>query len=369
MKKILVIEDDENVRLNIVKIVELEGFEALAAEHGQKGLQLAKEHVPDLILCDVLMPEMKGYEVLVEIRNDPLTTTIPFIFLTAKATKRDFRTGMGLGADDYLTKPFKIDDLLTAIRTQLKKHETVSKQMEDLRVNLSLMLPHEFRTPLSSIIGFSDFLRDPEMLPEPEEIAVMGQAIYESGLRLQRLVENYLLYANLKLMEIDSEKRKLWQDVMPVDTKDFITDFSIQFARKFQRQKDLVLDLVDTQIRVSGQALRKILEELLDNAFKFSRPDTLVQVMTMVNGSVFTLSVKDHGYGMTKEQMACIDAFIQFDRKKYEQQGLGLGLAIIRHLAELNNGEMSIESVLDQGTTIHVVFRQNPAESKTDQHI
>lgn len=362
MQKILIIEDDDDIRINIAEILELEGFEVLTATNGRDGVELAKEHRPDLILCDILMPEMNGYEVLSKIRSDPLSATTPFIFLTSKTTGKDIRTGMELGADDYLTKPFMIHTLLTAIRTQLKKHDTISKQMDELRANLMLMLPHELLTPLNVIIGFSSFLKDPERLPETTDIVTMGQSIYESGLRLQRLVENYLLYADLKLMEHDPHKRNIWQETTPTETKSFLEDFSLNPARRAGRQKDLVFDLVEATIEVSPKALVKILEELLGNAFKFSKPGTPVQVTTTLDNEEFTLSITDQGRGMTSEQIAHIDAFMQFDRQKHEQQGQGLGLVLVHRLVELNRGKVKFESVLEQGTTIRVMFPYTVSE-------
>lgn len=121
MAKILVIEDEQQIRLRILEILTYEGFETISAADGRIGLQLAKKHLPDLILCDIVLPELNGYEILVKLRRDPLSATIPFIFLTAKASISDLQKGMKLGADDYLTKPFTIDGLLASINTQLKK--------------------------------------------------------------------------------------------------------------------------------------------------------------------------------------------------------------------------------------------------------
>ena len=121
MKKILVIDDEQNIRQSIVKILEYEGYHPLEAENGRLGIQFAKEHLPDLIICDIFMPETNGYEVLVELRNDPLTATVPFIFLTAKTSQKDVRYGMKLGADDYLTKPFDTEDLIEAIESRLER--------------------------------------------------------------------------------------------------------------------------------------------------------------------------------------------------------------------------------------------------------
>ncbi|MEO1052223.1 MAG: response regulator [Bacteroidota bacterium] len=123
MKKILLIEDNEDVRENTAEILELAGYDVLTAEHGKTGVELATQQIPDLIICDIMMPELDGYGVLHILSKKSDTSRIPFIFLTAKAEKSDFRKGMNLGADDYLTKPFEDTELLDAIEIRLKKSE------------------------------------------------------------------------------------------------------------------------------------------------------------------------------------------------------------------------------------------------------
>src|SRR3954471_18810210 len=119
MKKILVIEDEPEMRRNLTTILRLENFQPLAAQNGKVGLEIAHRERPDVILCDVMMPELDGYGVIAGLRADAATVTIPFIFLTAKGEKPDIRAGMNLGADDYLTKPVAKADLLSAIRSRL----------------------------------------------------------------------------------------------------------------------------------------------------------------------------------------------------------------------------------------------------------
>jgi DNA-binding NarL/FixJ family response regulator len=121
MKKILIIEDEPEMRRNICTILRLEKFHPIAAENGRVGLELASKEKPDLILCDVMMPELDGHGVLAGLRSNEATLTIPFIFLTAKGEKPDIRAGMNLGADDYLTKPVAKADLLAAIRSRLAR--------------------------------------------------------------------------------------------------------------------------------------------------------------------------------------------------------------------------------------------------------
>jgi two-component system, OmpR family, alkaline phosphatase synthesis response regulator PhoP len=131
-KKILVIEDEKLSRKNLLKILQAEGFESVGAENGAMGIQLAIEQEPDMIICDIMMPDMDGYEVLKTLRQDSNTILIPFIFLTAKTERADIRQGMNLGADDYLTKPFEIDELLKAVATRFKRQELLEKHVHAL---------------------------------------------------------------------------------------------------------------------------------------------------------------------------------------------------------------------------------------------
>ena len=121
MNKVLVIEDNEPGRINLLELLEAEGFEVVDAADGRVGLQLARTDPPDLVLCDIVMPELDGYGVLSELRQEPLTATIPFVFLTASAEQRDLRRGLDLGADGYLTKPFTRAELLEIIAAHLKR--------------------------------------------------------------------------------------------------------------------------------------------------------------------------------------------------------------------------------------------------------
>jgi len=123
MPKILVIEDQPQMRKNLVTILEMENFQVVSAENGKAGLELARVELPDCIICDVMMPELDGHGVLQALRAEPKTSTIPFIFLTAKGDKTDLRTGMNLGADDYLTKPVGREELLTALQARLARQD------------------------------------------------------------------------------------------------------------------------------------------------------------------------------------------------------------------------------------------------------
>lgn len=127
-KKILVIEDEKNIRENLIELLELAGYELFSAENGIEGVKAARANKPDLILCDVMMPEMDGYSVLQTLSKDQNLAHTPFIFLTAKSDKEDLRKGMRFGADDYITKPYESNDLLSSIEIRLKKNESLKEK-------------------------------------------------------------------------------------------------------------------------------------------------------------------------------------------------------------------------------------------------
>jgi DNA-binding NarL/FixJ family response regulator len=141
MKKILVIEDEPEMRRNLTTVLRFEKFQSLAAENGRAGVELAKKEKPDLILCDVMMPELDGYGVIAALRGDAATVAIPFIFLTAKGEKPDIRAGMNLGADDYLTKPVAKADLVAAIRSRLDR--AAQQATPDFKPNFNSPKPLE----------------------------------------------------------------------------------------------------------------------------------------------------------------------------------------------------------------------------------
>ncbi|HKQ39284.1 MAG TPA: response regulator transcription factor [Verrucomicrobiae bacterium] len=148
MKKILVIEDEPETLQNLVLMLEMEGFQPVSAPNGRAGIAAAKRELPDVILCDVSMPEIDGYGVLEALRGDGDTVTIPFIFLTAKADKKDLRTGMNLGADDYLTKPASAADVLGAINSRLSRHR---EKEQATMAKVELTPNFESAAPLESL--------------------------------------------------------------------------------------------------------------------------------------------------------------------------------------------------------------------------
>ncbi len=360
MKKILVIEDEAPLRESVIDLLAAENYEAIGAESGSVGIHLAQTEAPDLILCDVQMPGFDGYDVLTSLRENPKTASIPFIFLTARGSRRDLREGMDLGADDYLTKPCTADELLQAVATRLERQAVLARQthkkMEDLRSSIALSLPHELWTPLNGILGLSSILMEDYIVVDRCEVLDIAKGINESAERLYKLMQNFLLYAELQLAATQPEKVRSFQQGVTGDSKIIIMNTALKTAKQFDRGTDLQFELQDAAVQMSESVLQKVVEELTDNACKFSQIGTPIRLSSMTDSYYLTLQVTDCGRGMTTEQIANVGAYMQFERKVYEQQGAGLGLPIVRRLAEIHQGSLTIESHPGHKTTMCVVI-------------
>jgi len=363
MKKILVIDDDSAMLTLTVKALQARGFQTVTADDGVAGLEMAKKHLPDLIICDIQMPRLNGYETLAALRQDPVTGTIPFVFLSGLADRKQFREGMGLGADDYLTKPFSIQELMGAVNTRLEKQAAVQrrseKKLEELRGNIGLALPHELLTPLNGILGFASMMMDEGTVFEPHEIQDFARNIHFSALRLHRLIENFIIYSEMELSSNNVGKMEEWRHER-THVREIVTNVAKEKAEAAGRPGDLGLEAQEASVAMAGSYFKKAVEELLDNAFKFSKPGTPVSVTSGLSSDRFALSVSDKGRGMTSQQIADIGAHMQFERRFYEQQGVGLGLIIIKRLADLHGGDLVIESTPGQQTTVRLLLPLAP---------
>ena len=356
MKSILVIEDTSEVREEICDILQMEGYNTYWAVNGAEGLQLAKEKLPDLVVTDILMPVMDGYQFFRELKKYNATQNIPVIFLSAKASKQDIRNGMNLGADDYLIKPLSPEDLLISIKNKLSKVEKYQKKLDTLRANISYFLPHELKTPLNGILGFADYLKDKTPDMSRNEIAEIAEYIYQSGVRLQRVVENYALYTDLNLSLNNPEKLKDFKNIPFLETKKIILKIVNDKVNKAYRENDLDINVEDEEIFIDEYYFSKILEELIDNAIKFSVSGNKIKLSAKTENEQYRISLYNEGSGITIEQIANIVAFMQFDRQKNEQQGVGLGLAIVQLIAKLYNAQLEIESKPEVYFLVSVVF-------------
>lgn len=358
MKRILIIDDEEPMRMTIAMTLQAAGYETLQAESGTPGLALARDQLPDLTICDVNMPEMDGTAVLRAFRADPDLASRPFIMMTGNPAQTPQRLGMNLGADDYLVKPFKAADLIACIEMRLKRADlhwrVEGKTLQDLRTTLHSVLPHEFFTPLAGIIGLSEVLREEAGDLTRDQIINYATDIERSGQRLHRTLRNYL-----KILDLDqaqaadpAAKPRRGDPLKPADTVAVIEGAARAVAAKHARTGDLHLQLQPCASPSDRDTLSVFTEELLENACSFSRQGTPINVELAAEANGVVLRVTDKGRGMTQEQINRIGAFMQFDRKRYEQQGLGLGLSVVGRLLQRASGSLNVQSAVGEGTTV-----------------
>ena len=367
MKRILIVDDEEVYREAVGAVLRQAGYLVSEAEDGEKAIDVALNVNPDLIISDVMMDGLDGYGFLDRLRMDPSTSMIPFVFMTGLSDKESMRKGMSRGADDFLVKPFSADDLTAAIEMRLEKHSQMvvdaEKKLSQLRTSITLALPHEIRSPLTSILGFADVLSQDGAILADDEVIQSGQLIQKAGLRLQRLMENFMIYSQIEVFASDPDRMAAFKKSMTPNPGDLIKSLSLERAESHRRAADLLLDLAPCPAAISDYYLKKICEELVDNAFKFSEAGTRVEVRTSMERRRFVLTIADSGRGMTLEQVASLGAYVQFERTYYEQQGTGLGLVIAKRLTEMHGGTMEFESNAQKGLIVHVRL-PNPAEQE-----
>lgn len=353
MTRIVVIEDETIIRENIAELLEISGFESIQAENGYVGVQKIIEHQPDLVVCDIMMPGLNGYQVLETIRKSGATASIPFIFLTAMASPDDIRKGMSLGADDYLTKPFSKEDLITAVESRINKQKIhkdhIQQQLLQFKTEIGNVYSHELNTPLNGILGVSELLIQYFDDFSKDEIREMIQTVNNSGKRLHRTVNNMLFYVQMLkeegfLLNTPGEETESAHFQFAAD----------QLAESYKRPEDLITDFSAPVLAFSKKLLDKIVLELLDNAFKFSEKGQKVRLLVRKLQDEAVLEIQDEGCGMKHAELENIQAFQQYDRNLNEQQGMGLGLFFVIKILEKNNIAYKIDSKRGKGTSMRL---------------
>jgi signal transduction histidine kinase len=355
MARIVYIDDEEALREVTAEILATAGHETVLAASGREGIEAVRRERPDIVLCDVNMPGMGGYEVLQAIRADPRLSSTPFLFLTSLGAPDNVRAGMVSGADDYLMKPIASEALLAAVEARLARRKA-SRLEEDARVDeirdgVAKLLPHELRTPLTTILGGSQFLAQCHREMSHEDIGQVADSMYRAAQRLHRMAESYILYSELELDRLASRVSPP-PGLRGSSGSGEVRVGAEEVAAEWHRGDDLRLALDDAKVPLAGSYLRKVAVELVDNAMKFSETGTTATVRLRSDDSGVVLEVADAGRGMTADQVQQIGAFRQFDRALFEQQGSGLGLALVRRIVVASGGELVVDSRPGAGTRV-----------------
>ena len=359
MIKLLVVEDDREIRSMLKEILDNAGYTTLQAQDGRQAIDILEQEIPDLVISDIMMPNVDGYQVLEFFQKLPAAATVPFIFLTAKTDGSDLRKGMNYGADDYITKPFRVKELLQSVETHLRKKEKIEKKFEDIFFDISAYVPHELRTPLIPIIGYSQLIKEQIDTLTKEEIIDMVTRVESSSRRLHKTVEKFIRYTGSRL-------GLALKDSNIIPAKEYITSSNNilervcrKMAEDARREKDLKLELEDASIKISKEDFEFIIGELLENAIKFSNIFSKIMVKSYVIDDKFFLQITDYGRGISREQLTDIMPFGQHERNKYQQAGNGLGLISTKNLVQLYGGELKLASEVNKYTTCTVSLPLN----------
>lgn len=362
MQKILVIEDDPNILDNIVDVLEVSGFDTTGVQHGQQGIEYAKEIKPDLIICDVMLPDMNGYDLLQKVRNIPELKTTTFIFLTAMSERSDMRKGMMLGADDYITKPFTMDELIDAINIRLiKQEEIVSKitaSLEETKRSFARSIAHELRTPLASLRMVEEIIAQRLQMSSDEDADEFMNIVQSSNNRMGHLIDQMVLVTEIDLGLLDKQSIEEYKVGIPILK---IVEKSIRKARKFVSKNhnievNLNVENSDLIIFCDQPSFIHALAEIIANSIHFCNGNS-IEVFQWVEDMKVYFNVIDRGHGMTSSQVYhALVPFQQVNRHEQEQQGVGMGLPLAKKIVELHLGDFTISSELDSGTQVLIMI-------------
>ena len=368
ISSILVVDDEPNNFDVIEALLSEHNYELHYAANGKSAIASLKAFQPDLILLDVMMPEMDGIEVCKWIKASTQWQTVPIIMVTALSSKSDMANCLNAGADDFISKPInsielrarvhsmlrikqQYDNIQTLSHIQANTINILESTLNELRGTLASRMSHELNTPLNGIIGTIAMLKEDIESMDIAEIHEMLGWADESAKRLESLTKKFLVYLELEVSPSRQESFKLAH----TNFSSAMIEASLKsYVQELKRSDDLSFDLEDAEIALSDRYLLTILHELVENAVKFSIAGTMIKISSHVLGNMFNLSVKDLGRGLTEEQINRIDAFVQFERKSYEQQGIGLGLRVVKKIVELAGGVFAINSIYQQETTVNI---------------
>jgi DNA-binding response OmpR family regulator/anti-sigma regulatory factor (Ser/Thr protein kinase) len=354
LETILIIDDEAQLADVLAQNLENNGYIVLRAANAKTGWELAHERLPDLILCDIEMPDKDGRLLLQEMRADPELGHRQIVLMTGKESYANSRAAMDLGADDFLLKPFAISELLRCVAARLKR-AALSRQIDDrvlaeLRLSLQPTLPHKLFTPLAGILGLTQLLEEGLDTLRPVEIRQDLRGIHDAGRQLHRNLRNYLL-----LMELEFEGQARPNAWLDAETVIEGLNAGINAAgAQHHRASDIIRELSGGSLRANLTDLSTVAGELVDNALRYSRQGTPINVRAWSDGTKVHFTVTDTGRGMTELQLEQIAAVQRLEGNLRVQQDLGFGLVLVHRLILNLGGRLQIKSEAGKGCTCHI---------------
>jgi two-component system sensor histidine kinase/response regulator len=349
--RILIVDDNpQNIQVlgNILKEC---NYKISIAMNGIEALKFVSRNIPDLILLDVMMPEMDGYETCENIKSNELTNNIPVIFLTAKIETEDIVKGFEVGGVDYVTKPFRKEELLARVRTHLKLKKTENELMDllSMKDRLFSIIGHDLRGPLGTLMMLMESLAAPDSNYNEAEIKKYMSMLKDSSKTAFDLLENLLNWAR--------SQQKLVQYEPTVNNIKEIVDEDIKILKITAETKSIsIKNNVDGALAAffDKNCILTVLRNLISNALKFTQDGGSIKVSAKKSEDYIEISVTDSGVGMSRESVKKLfrKNLIQSTRGTSGEKGTGLGLLLCKDFVEGNNGKIWVESEEGRGTTI-----------------
>jgi len=356
---ILVVDDDDSLRFMVSALLRKHHYDVTEVPSAKEALSQFHKNPPDLILSDVDMPEMNGFQLLSYVKANN-SSMVPVILMSGTFTDiKSLKYGLKNGADDYLIKPIKEEELLYSVKSRINYKRSIQAKLDGevdkWKNSIAMMLPHELNTPLAGIIGCAECVLDTATDSGMEEMAWFAKSIIKNGNRLERLVKNFLLYLQLKVLNNKNIDTSLTDDFY-VPKLHNIREEALEIASLYSRESDLTVEIQHPFAPINLEIFNRIFSEILDNAFKFSMPGSPVSVRFRQKDDQLVLDVFDSGIGFDTENIR-VEAFVQFNRKEMEQQGLGLGLFIAKMLTEMNEGIFNVRSEPRKSTHLELIWK------------
>jgi signal transduction histidine kinase len=353
---VLLVEDDHFLLEGLRELLDISEdkykFHVLLAENGQVALEILHQNQPDLIISDIMMPVMDGYELLTQVRKNQDWLHIPLIFLSAKGERQDVHHGRRQGAEQYITKPYDSDEMLKLVITQLDRHfqmqGVINQSFEELKRGILSMLQPDFKMPLDSVTDYSEQLAVAVSLHKAKTDADLRsslQGLQTASGRLTRLVEDFITLAELKTGETDASYAKR---AAPLSADGLL--YEISYADWLHQNQLNVCSKEETAAPLvygDEQALGQLLRRLVETAFFLrSRLDSgEIHLERSTASSQLCLSVVLTGGGFTAEEAEQVDRLFAGDEQAVLQAvGYGPGLTIAKGIADLHNGSLQLEN-------------------------
>ena len=361
--KILIVDDEPDLLEITAAYLEMEGYKPLTALNGPAALEILNSTVPDLIISDITMPGMSGFDLFGMVRSDSKFQNTPFIFLSGHTDLQHIMMGKELGSDDYIMKPYEPEMLISTIKGKLKRsqqlNDSMSQQMESMKNQLFRLISHEMRTPLTSILGAADILAGGKETLSPEDFTEFLKMLKIGTLRLNRMVEDFLHVVKIESGQVSKEIDFHDACIAPLE---IATRFA-SVREEIKKNKDITLNIEvqdeSPYLFIHPPHFEDIVARLFDNACKFSPPGAVITIASHNENDRYVFSVADNGNGIPLDkQDRLFQKFYQVDRESQEQQGAGLGLYIAKRLAELNMCTLWCESDQGKGATFYLSIQK-----------